>query len=284
MIIDIYTHTFPDKIAAPAIAKMQQACHAQAFSSGTRDGLKASMQAAGIDRSVVLPVATNPLKISSINDLSIALTEQEGLIYFGCIHPDAENWYEELGRIAAAGIKGIKIHPVYQGADIDDPRFLRILARAAELNLLVVMHAGDDIGFPGVVRCSPKMIRNALRQVEGVKLIAAHMGGWKNWEVVAEKLVDTDVMLDTAFSLGKVVPLEEGYYTEEQLWLLRDEPFCELVRAFGSKRVLFGTDSPWSDQRQSRLDIEHLPLSEEEKADILGENACRLLYEFSKNG
>ncbi|MBQ7090940.1 MAG: amidohydrolase family protein [Clostridia bacterium] len=278
MIIDIHTHTFPDKIAAPAIAKMQQDCHAQAFSSGTLDGLKASMQAAGIDRSVVLPVATNPLKIASINDLSIALTERDGLIYFGCVHPDAENWHEELGRIAAAGLKGIKIHPVYQGVDIDDPRFLKILARAAELNLLVVMHAGDDIGFPGVVRCSPKMIRNALGQVKGVKLIAAHMGGWKNWEVVAENLVDTDVMIDTAFSLGKVVPLEAGYYTEEQLWMLRDEPFCELVRAFGSKRVLFGTDSPWADQAAAVHDIQNLPLTDEEKVDILGENAHRLLY------
>jgi len=236
------------------------------------------MQAAGIDRSVVLPVATNPLKISSINDLSVALTEREGLIYFGCVHPDSENWHEELGRIAVAGIKGIKIHPVYQGADIDDPRFLKILARAAELNLLVVMHAGDDIGFPGVVRCSPQMIRNAVRQVKGVKLIAAHMGGWKNWETVAENLVDTDVMIDTAFSLGKIVPLEEGYYTEEQLWMLRDAPFCELVRAFGSKRVLFGTDSPWADQATAVRDIRNLPLTDEEKADILGENAHRLLY------
>lgn len=278
MIIDLHTHTFPDKIAAPAIAKMQQACHAQAFSSGTLDGLKASMQIAGIDRSVVLPVATNPLKISSINDLSIMLTERDGLVYFGCVHPDAENWYEELGRLAAAGIKGIKIHPVYQGADIDDLRFLRILARAAELNLLVVTHAGDDIGFPGAVRCSPKMLRNALRQVKGVKLVAAHMGGWKNWNEVAENLVDTDVLLDTAFSLGKVVPLEEGYYTEEQLCLLQDEAFCALVRTFGSKRVLFGTDSPWADQPIAVRNIQSLPLSEAEKADILGGNAYRLLY------
>ena len=30
----------------------------------------------------------------------------------------------------------------------------RILERAGELGLIIVTHAGDDIGFPGVVRCA----------------------------------------------------------------------------------------------------------------------------------
>ena len=59
MIIDIHTHTFPDEIAARTLEKLQHMSHTRAFTDGTVDGLKASMEAAGVDRSLVLPVATN---------------------------------------------------------------------------------------------------------------------------------------------------------------------------------------------------------------------------------
>ncbi len=276
MIIDFHTHTFPDKIAAAALAKMQGDSHSRTFSDGTRSGLQRSMAQAGIHHSVVLPVATNPAKIAHINDLSIQLTDRDGMIYFGCVHPDAPDWYDELGRIAAAGIKGIKIHPVYQGTDINDVRFLRILDRAGALGLIVLTHAGDDIGFPGVVRCSPEMTADALRQVGPLQMVLAHMGGWRNWDRVAQ-LAETGVYIDTSFSLGKIPCLEDGYYTTEQRALLSIDEFCRLVRIFGAERVLFGTDSPWSDQSESLAAIRALPVAEADKAAILGGNAQKLL-------
>ena len=277
MIVDFHTHTFPERIAAAALGKLQQASHTVAFTDATMTGLRASMQVAGVDCSVVLPVATNPTKVGSMNDLSVQLTGQDGLVYFGCVHPDMENPEQELERIAALGLKGIKLHPVYQGVDIDDSRFIRILAKAGELGLVVVMHAGDDIGFPGVVRCAPEMTRRALQQAGPVKLICAHMGGWRNWERVADCLADTSAMIDTAFSLGSITPLEQGYYTPEQLTMLDGAGFCQLVRAFGSRRVVFGTDSPWADQAEGLRQFKTLPLTDEEKEDILGGNAQRLL-------
>lgn len=276
MIIDIHTHTFPDNLAPVAIPKMQKASHSVAFTDGTVGGLLNSMQRAGIDKSVVLPVATNPAKVGSINDISVQNGEEK-LLYFGCIHPDADEPTKELERIARLGLKGIKLHPVYQGADIDDEKYLRILYKAGELGLVVITHAGDDIGFPGVKRCTPKMLQNALQQVGPVKLIAAHMGGWKNWDEVREFLADTNVLIDTAFSLGYITELEKGYYSLQELRLMSDEEFCKTVRLFGSHRVFFGSDSPWSDQERSIKDILSLPLSESEKADILGGNAQRLL-------
>ncbi len=277
MIIDFHTHTFPDRIAAGALEKLQSDSHAQAFSDGTKSGLLSSMASAGIDCSVVLPVATNPKKVSSINDLSIAAIGAEDLIYFGCIHPENDDYAQELSRIAAAGIQGIKIHPVYQGADIHDLRFLRILGKAAELGLIVVMHAGDDIAFPGIVRCSPEMIRNAIDQIGPMQLVLAHMGGWKNWQRVADCLSDTGVYLDTAFSLGQIIPLEDGHYTPAQQQLLTPTEFCEIVRTFGADRILFGTDSPWACQKSALADIRQLPLTDAEKEAILGGNARRLL-------
>lgn len=277
MIVDFHTHTFPDKIAEAALTKMRAASHTVTFTDGTVSGLLSSMKEAGIAWSVVLPVATNPQKVTSINDLSASLTGRNGLIYFACIHPDMEDAVSEVRRIAALGLKGIKLHPVYQGTDIDDPRYLRILDAAGECDLVVVTHSGDDIGFPGQVRCSPEMTRSALKQVGRVKLVLAHMGGWRNWDRVADALADTSVCLDTAFSLGTLTQSEPRFYSEKEEALLDPEAFCSLVRAFGAHRILFGTDSPWSSQRGDVERIRALPLLEEEKEQILWRNAKELL-------
>lgn len=276
MIIDFHAHTFPDKIAAAAVSKLEQKAHALSHSDGTRDGLLRAMRRAEIGRAVVLPVATNPLKCASMNDTSHALDGLDGLIYFAAIHPDAPDWHEELTRAKALGFKGVKIHPVYQDVDIDDPRFVRILARCGELGLIIVMHGGEDIGFPGVNRCSPAMLRNALKQAGPVTLVAAHMGGWRNWQEVPEMLLDTGVYLDTAYSLGAIAPLDD-HYAPEELPMLADERFCHLVRIFGSSRVLFGTDSPWDDMQLCVQRIRNLPLTDAEQEDIFCNNACKLL-------
>ena len=276
MITDFHTHTFPDAIAQKAIAGMQQNSHAAAFGSGTLDGLLSSMDAAGVGRSVVLPVATNPLKISSMNDKLLSQEKSQRVVNFGAMHPQAENWKQELNRLAAAGVPGIKLHPQYQGTDITDIRYLRILEHAASLGLLVVTHAGDEIAYPGVVRCSPEMVKSVFDQLGNIPLVLAHMGGWKNWQRVAENLAHTGCYLDTAISLGSIAPIDD-HYSPAELPLLSGDDFVSLVRAFGSERILFGTDSPWADQAEEIKKITALPLTREEIENILSHNAVRLL-------
>ena len=275
MIIDFHTHTFPDAIAEKAVAKLSAKSRSRAFTGGTAGELKAAMERAGIRFGVVLPVATNPEKVGKMNDVTIAANGQDGLIYFGCIHPDGENIRQEIKRLASAGIRGLKIHPAYQGVDADDLRFLRILEAAGEEDLCVVAHAGDDIGFPGAKQSAPEKFAHALEEVEAVKLILAHMGGWKNWDRVAPLFANSSVMLDTSFSLGEIPYPEE--VSEEEKALLSDEAFCNLVRAVGADRILFGTDSPWTGQRESLKAIQALPLTQDEKQMILGKNAEKLL-------
>ena len=280
MIVDFHTHTFPERIAATTLEKLQGMSHIRPFSDGTQAGLARSMKQAGIAVSVVLPVATNARQVSRVNDASVQLDHEgaaQGILSFGCMHPELEDWEEELERIAGLGLKGIKIHPVYQGVDIDDLRFVRILSKCAQLGLIVVTHAGLDVGFPGKVNCSPAMIRRALDRAGEVKLVLAHMGGWRNWQEVAGLLADTGAYLDTSFSLGSMTPNADGYYQGKDIGLLDESSFVELVRAFGAQRVLFGTDSPWGGQTEDVKAILRLPLTDEERTAIFGENACRLL-------
>ena len=280
MIIDMHTHIFPDEISAAVIEKLSRISRTPAFTNGTLNSLKKSMDAAQIDLSVILPVATNSRQVEKINSSAAALNEKfsdEGIFSFGCIHPDFENYREELARVKNYGLKGIKIHPVYQDTNLDDVKFLRILYRAAELDLIVVTHAGLDIGFPGVIRCSPTMARHVVRELGDLKFVLAHMGGWKNWNEVLETLADTKIFIDTAFSTEKIIPRSDFVWAEEDLKLLDAAQFMEFVKIFGADRILFGTDSPWTSQKNSVDFIKNLPLTDTDKNKILGLNARRLL-------
>ena len=280
MIIDIHTHTFPDKIAAATLDKLKHLSHTIPFTDGTAVGLAASMARAGVDRSVVMPVATSPRQVPHVNDASARMNElgaQTGLLSFGCMHPDFDGWKEELARVRDLGLKGIKLHPQYQDTDFDDPRYLRILDRCGELGLVVLTHAGLDIGMPGKDNCAPEMVARVLEQVGPVKLVLAHMGGWRQWDRVEALLPGTGVYLDTSFSLGEITPLDDGCYRPGDLPLLDEAAFLRMVRRFGPDRILFGTDSPWDDQGAALARLRALPLEKSELDAILGGNARKLL-------
>ena len=277
MIIDFHTHTFPDSLAGAAMEKLKAASHTRAFTDGTEAALYASMTKSGIDKCVVLPVATNPRQITHINDISAEKNKNGGnIIYFAAMHPEFEAPKAELRRIKDLGIKGIKLHPVYQGVDFDDTRTLRILEYAEETGLITVTHAGLDVGFPGVERCTPEMIKNASVSVQPKRLVLAHMGGWRQWQEAADLLSGRGLYIDTSFSIGKMEQ-DTPYYSENELELLSLEDAAEIISSFGADNVLFGTDSPWSDQKSAISKILELPIPEEAKDKILYKNAEGLL-------
>lgn len=275
MIVDFHTHIFPARLAPLVIEDLSRASGTLPYTDGTEKGLLSSMEHAGIQYSVTLPVATNPDKVVSLNRAAVPENTDGRLIRFGAMHPDCPDRKAELRRLAAQGCRGIKIHPVYQGVCLDDIRYLRILDEAGALGLTVVTHTGDDIGFPGVIKCSPAMARHALCEVGPVKLVLAHMGGWHCWEEACDLLADTSACLDTSFSAGTVRLRRENAKTD--LDLMNAAQMLDMIRLFGAGRILFGTDSPWTDQKQSVEYLHTLGLTAEEEEKILWKNAARLL-------
>jgi len=276
----MHTHIFPEEISAAVIEKLSRVSRTPAFTNGTLHGLKKSMDEAQVNLSVILPVATNPRQVEKINSSSAALNEKffgEGIFSFGCIHPDYANYRAELSRVKNFGLKGIKIHPVYQDTNLDDVKFLRIFDRAAELDLIVVTHAGLDIGFPSVIRCSPQMAKKVVDELGEFKFVLAHMGGWKNWSDVLKILGGKKIFIDTAFSTEKIIPRKDFHWDEDDLKLLDGVQFMKFVEIFGAEKILFGTDSPWTAQKISLNFIKNLPLAEDDKNKILGLNAKKLL-------
>ena len=280
MIIDIHTHIFPDKIAKSTIKLLSGKSHTPPFSDGTADGLARHASEAGVDLSIILPVATSAKQVLKINQAALALRNEnlkKGLLSLAAMHPDCEDYESQMDWIAANGFKGIKIHPVYQGADLDDPRYLAIMRCAARHGLVVVTHTGLDIGYPDVVHCTPEMAANALDAVPEVRLVLAHMGGWKEWDRVLKLLPGSGAYLDTSFSIREITPLDDGYHKKEDLPLLPPEMFCEMVNAFGADHILFGTDSPWRDAKAEMDWIRALPIADDAVRKILGDNAEKLL-------
>jgi len=263
MVIDFHTHIFPDKIAAKTIEHLEKVGGIQAATNGTLEGLLDSMERCGVDLSVILPVATKPSQFESIQAFAKTVNEQYAgkLISFGGIHPDCEDYKKELDTIKALGFKGIKIHPDYQGVMIDDVRFMRIIEYASELGLIILTHAGIDIGLPEPVHCPPKKMRKVLDAIRPEKMVLAHYGGWSQWEDVYEYLAGEDVFLDTAFVFD--------YLTQEQFFKIKEK--------HGSDKILFATDSPWSDMAKGIDWIKKLSLPKEEEEAILSGNAKRLL-------
>ena len=281
MIIDIHTHMFPPKIAPSALQFMQSNCHTALFSDGTAEGLSACEKRAGVNLAVVQPVATNPEKVSHINDAAIEAnkhTKETGILSFGGMHPACPYWEKELERIKEAGIAGIKLHPAYIAVDIDDPRSVAVLWKCRDLGLIVLIHSGWDVGIPGAEEALPDKIRRALDKTGPLRLIAGHMGGWKCWKEGQNLLAETGIYIDTAFAFGEMVPAPGScVWSREDLRLLDTEGFCGLMDAYGTGYVLFGTDSPWADPGTEIEKIRQLPLPQEDISRILGINAEELL-------
>jgi hypothetical protein len=261
MIIDCHTHCFPDHLATGALRKLQQSAGAlKAWSDGTAGGILAALDRHGIDQAWVLNIATTPNRQQSVNDFAAAINSDR-LIALGSVHPDAPDALDELERIAALGLCGIKLHPFFQKFAVDEPRHAPLYRKAAALGLITVLHAGLDIGFLDGAWATPQAIARSLPWFGGAPVVAAHLGGSFCWPDVRRHLVGLPVFFDTSFSCGHI-PLPEAAW---------------IVEHHGPERILFGSDLPWGDPEEELGFIRCLDLGQTAEAQILGQNAARLL-------
>ncbi|MBQ7925170.1 MAG: amidohydrolase family protein [Lachnospiraceae bacterium] len=281
MIIDVHTHTFPDKIAQKVVNALAREACTSPFSDGTMAGLLEGMRHGKVDYSVNLPVMTSPEQVEKINGQFIETREQllqQGIICFGGMHPEYEQVRKELTRLKNAGMRGIKIHPAYQKLDLNHPKMMNIMAIASELDLIVITHAGIDIGIYDHDYASVKHVLQVLKEVQPTKLVLAHMGGWGCWEDVLRDLAGAPVYFDTAFSLGPIYPLPDWEKAPIADQNLSPEDFARIARKHGTDKILFATDSPWQEQAEAVALVNNAPLSSEEKEQIFYQNAAELLH------
>lgn len=262
MVIDFHTHAFPDAIAERAIAGLVKSGGGLYLpcADGTLGGLKGNMDKFGVDISVVQPVITKGSQLKTLNEWAKSICSDK-IISFGGVYPHTEDYKADIDFICSLGLKGLKFHVEYQNFVLDDPKMLKIYDYAFEKGLIVLHHAGFDPAYPPPFKSSPKQFANVAKQMRGGVLVAAHLGGQKQWDEVEEYIVGSDIYLDT--SMGS------RYYPTEQL--------VRIIKNHGADKILFGSDSPWSRADEEIAAIKALDISEEDKEKIFSGNAKRLL-------
>ena len=268
MIIDFHTHNFPDALAPKAMASLKINCAANpdivAHTDGTASDAERLLRSSGVDRAVVCNIATNARQENKVNSYSISLLESDFFIPLGSLHPDSENKREELTRLKDAGIKGIKLHPDYVGIELSDPRYDEIFSLLCEYGMFCVVHAGYDPISPEKQHATPEMFRAVIDKYPDLKLVAAHTGGFSNADGVLKHLVGTNIYLDTSLS-----SLREG---EKEL-------LYKILSTHDENRLLFGTDTPWTEPASEIEFIKNAPISDERREKIFFKNALKLLGE-----
>jgi uncharacterized protein len=258
-VIDVHTHAWPDPVADKAVSSLMRLGTLTAHYDGTITGLLAEMDRCEVSASIVQPVATKASQVAGINDWAASIGS-ERIIPFGAMHPDLENPTAEIARMASLGLRGMKLHPEHQAFAPDEARMAPMYEAAIAHDMTVYFHAGRD-ELHESMHGTPEAFAAALDAFPDMRVVLAHLGGYRVWDQVARLLAGRDVYFDTAYTLGH----------------LPDAQFVEIARAHGIERVMFGSDGPWTDAAAEIAWLRRLPFSAGELEAILGGNAEKLL-------
>lgn len=259
-IFDMHTHCFPDALAPKALPHLSEISQNPYYGTGTYDDLCEKALAAGCTGAMLLHIATKPKQMTSVNNFAAAC--QKGNFYsFGSVYPTAENAVEELLRIKALGLKGIKFHPDYQEFFVNDPAVFPVYAAATKLSLPAAFHAGRDPYSPDTVHCTPAMLAEISDRFPTLTIIAAHMGGMAMPDDVEKYLIGREnVYFDTAFATRTLDAARCG----------------SLIRRHGVEKVFFATDFPWSTVETELSLLKQCGFTEIEVEMICHKNAERV--------
>jgi len=214
-------------------------------------------------------LAGDPAAVRAGNDGIIALAAAHpGVVAVATVHPyDGAAAVFELERVAARGIRILKLHPHTQKFDQSDPRVLTLVRRAGELGVVVLFDNASIL--PG--DCE-KLFNLALAAPK-TKFIFAHLGGlnFRFWNVLkavrtAEDLFGDNIWFDIAATVAIVA---DSPIQQEFVWTMRN---------VGIDHILLGSDYPQYSLEQNVAALDRLGLTESEKAAVMFGNAQRLFH------
>lgn len=261
-IIDFHGHFFPDSLAERAVKTVAEMCGGEIVPAldGTLAELIRGMEQFGISQTINLPVATKPESVMPIN--STLLLDNPKIISFGALSPFSSTWESDIDFLKKVGVKGVKLHPEYQGFYLNDPAYLPFYRKIADAGFITLFHAGFDPGPFSRDHALPEMFLELKQNVPNLTIVAGHFGGLLMWDDVEKYLIGTDIYFDTA-AIADFLPQEQ---------------FVDMATRHGIDKVLFGSDTPWEDQGKAIRYIVESSLSESAKEQIFSINAKRLIH------
>jgi predicted TIM-barrel fold metal-dependent hydrolase len=215
-----------------------------------------------------------PEQVRAANDGLIALAAQHSkLMPIATVHPyDGTAAIAELERVAARGIKVLKLHPHTQKFDAADPRVLQLVQRAGQLGVIVLLDNASIL--PG----DCEKLFNLALSAPKTTFIFAHLGGlnFRFWNVLKAARTAKGLFADNIyFDISAISAIVAASPIEEE--------FVWTIRNVGIDHVLLGSDYPQYSLEQNVSALERMHLDESEKKKIRFENAQRL-FRLAKPG
>ena len=262
MIIDFHTHVFPDTLAPRALHALTENINHiyEPVNDATLAGLTKNMDDWGIDLSVVQPVITKPSQFVTANEW-VASIVSDRIVGFGGIFPHTADYRRDIDFVVSLGLKGLKFHAEYQDFVVDDTHMLDIYDYALSRGLILLHHAGVDHAFAPPYKSSPQQFAKIAKAMGGGVIVAAHLGGLGQWDDVEKYLAGSAIYMDTS----------TGFDDFPQ------DLFLRVLEKHGADKILFASDAPWSNAGTEIAHIQALPITESDKAMLLGGNAQRIL-------
>ena len=199
--------------------------------TATLENMQASMQKNGVSRSVVLSVYPH----APIEQIMQAAAKDKRIIPF--TGPDySSNAADHTARYrdeVAAGVRGLKLHPIIDKVRLDSPETYAIVESFAPHQRPVLFHSGYAFYYlkkdeQANERPDFGEIDQVIPLIEAfpkVPFIAGHAGLGQVDEVIEKLAKYPNVSIDTSFQPPHVLQT--------------------LIQAFGPERILYGSDSPW---------------------------------------
>src|SRR5659263_698739 len=259
-IIDSHCHVFPDKIAFKASKAIGDFYGMAMRNEGDIKSLLKSGKKIDVEKYIIHSTATKVEQVKSINDfISESIEKYNCLIGYGTLHQgmDKASIKNEVDRLIMLGLRGIKLHPDFQGFNIDDESAMKIY-EVCEGIIPILIHVGDNRSDAS----SPTRLSNVLNKYPNLIVIAAHLGGYRRWDEAMKCIIGkNNLYIDTCSSLA----------------FIDKKKAVEIIRAHGYERVLFAVDYPMWDHEEEFARFNALELSEQEKEAILYDNTAKLL-------
>jgi predicted TIM-barrel fold metal-dependent hydrolase len=257
VIVDCHTHVWPDAIAAKALGPAVP--HIERHGDGTERSLLATMAAAAVDRAICLGVADGPGRVDAVNRFAGSL--KTPLIGFGSAHPSCSP-DALVESLEANGVRGVKLHPVFQRYRLDDPG-LREILDTLQARFVVIAHVGEVGDKHGLGLSTPAMVSQITRDFPRLDFIACHFGGYLALEEGEDLVAGLPVFVDTSWP-PSLAGLDPGRIRR-------------FIGKHGAERVVFGSDWPVANPASEIAAIEQLGLTTSETEAVLGGNLQRLL-------
>ena len=259
-IVNAHCHIYPEKIADKAVIGIRDFYDLDMSLNGKVEGLLRDGEKVGVTHYLVHSVATTPKQVKSINEFIAESVNQhpDKFTGFGTLHPDSDDVQGDFDYLIELGLKGVKLHPDFQQFAMNEERAFKIGEVVRDGKVPMQVHCGDF----RYNYSNPEQIKPFLDEFPEIHFIGAHFAGWSIWEKATEKLAGTpNLYVDISSSL----------------YDLSAETAVELIHAYGSDKVLWGTDYPMWESESEMEFFNRLDLTDRERSQILYENAARLL-------